>query len=108
MSVFVPPPKPTGRTVPTVATLTGCLFPWGADEQPVLLAMPGTDTDYLPVFTSADKLEVTMDTVKVAYAKIKQIMDSDEFLSSIPLDIEIIVDPWITLEGKVRYVRYDR
>lgn len=114
MTVFAP--KPTGRTVLTPATLSGLIFPWGADNQPVLLSMPESEARYLPVFTSADKLRELMGKIKIPYAKIKQIMDGDEFLASVQVaftvggmiasDIEVIVDPWMTIEGKVRYTRY--
>ena len=85
--------------------MKGCLFPWGADEYPVLLGMPGTDAHYLPVFSTIDKLRATMGRAGVSFAKVKQIDDGAEFLASLPREWIVIYDAWFTLEGKVRFTQ---
>ena len=93
----------------TDVTLTGGLFPWGADEQPVLIhIVGGSPSQHLPVFTTPELLRATMSRAGVEYAKIKQIMDGAEFLDSIPLDIIVIKDPWYTLKGTIRYTQIQR
>ena len=96
-------PRPTGAAVRAVR-LDGCVFPWeDQTNQPVLLAMPGTEALYLPVFSDATKLRGVMRRARVAFDRIKQIDDEDEFLDSIRGQVVVILDPWFTLAGTIRF-----
>ena len=80
--------------------------------QPALLQMPGTNDFYLPCFSTEEKLRDIMKCIGGNY-KTKQIKDGAEFLSSIPMtyngqNLHIIIDPWFTPEGKVRFTQIFR
>jgi Family of unknown function (DUF6884) len=98
-------PAPTGALMREFPSLTGCLLPWGENNQPALLGMPGTEALYLPVFSTLEKLAATMRRAGVAYAKVKHIDDGAEFLASLPPEVIVIHDAWFTLEGKVRFLQ---
>ena len=103
-------PKPTGKP-PEELTLTGSLIAYiKGDDEPILLAMPGSSFEYLPVFTTHEKLLAVItrviDTSAVIHTKL--ITDGPDFLDSIPSDIKVIVDPYFLPNGRVRFVEVQR
>lgn len=100
-------PKRTGKPAEEL-DLTGKHFPWGLGL-PCFLSMPGTDALYLPCFTDPEKLCEVMAQAKAHFTGVKTIEDGPEFLSSIPttgpggVDVHVILDPYYTPEGKVRF-----
>lgn len=99
-------PRPTGRRVEV--TLTGMIFPWTAEGQPAFLRVPGSSALYLPLFSDPTMLKIVMDGTSTPYVKVKKIDDGFEFLDSIPKDIRIMVEPWFTPEGRVRWTEIER
>lgn len=102
MDVMEEGPKPTG-VADVKLNITGCLIPWGADNEPVLLNMIGSSSLYLPVFSSKDKLDSCLSTAGVSYVRIKVVTNGPEFMSYIPKEIEVVCDPWYTETGRVRF-----
>jgi hypothetical protein len=100
-------PMPTGLTQDV--SLTGLLFPWTGDF-PVMLAMPGSDYSYLPVFTVEEKLLDFMFRAGVAYMSIKKIEDGPEFLQSIYENpamwtVRVILDPYYLSNRRIRFLQ---
>lgn len=85
------------------------LFAW-AEDQPVLLKIAGSPLFYLACFTSADNLRAMHLHLDAPFEKIKQIEDGLEFLSSFDdhPNVIVIVDPYFTPEGRVRFVQVER
>jgi hypothetical protein len=99
-------PKPTGRS--NIVTLEGALFAWNRTrEQPVLLAMPGSDLHYIACFSSAAKLREVHARARAPFDLIKQIEDGPEFLASVAATpgFAVIIDPWFTFEGRLRFTQ---
>jgi hypothetical protein len=98
-------PTPIGNPTRDI-TLNNALFPWYTDTaQPVLAIVTGSDNFHLPCFSSIEKLALFMNQAGIKYDSVKQIEDEREFLSSIPLDILVILDPYYTPKGTVRYTQ---
>ncbi len=95
-------PRSTGKA-PEEIILTGKLVPFMADEQPLFLNMPLSPHDYIACFATENALRSFMARAKVAFDKIKHIDDGTEFLVSIPHEVVVIVDPWWTEQGTVRF-----
>lgn len=101
-----PPPRRTGKP-PEEVSLGGLLLPWH-EGQPSLIELPGAGDSYLvavALFSTLEKLESAMKAVAVPYQSVKKIDDSRSFLVSIPPQILVVVDPWITPEGTTRYTQ---
>jgi hypothetical protein len=98
-------PQPTGRK--KELSLTGKLIPW-YEGRPSYLNVPDSDTNYLPVFTAEEQLDGFLERAKVPYDDVKQITDGDEFVNSIPAHIIIMVDPYFTPQGRVRWCEVKR
>jgi|SRR5208282_552853 len=96
-----PAPTRTGKPLEEL-TLDDALIPW-KNEQPVLLNMPGSPHEYLALFSSEEKLRELTARAKVEFDSIKQVQEQHEFLESIPQEVVVILDPWYTPEGKVRF-----
>lgn len=97
-------PQRTGKPAGPV-TLTGRLLAWKAGT-PVLLRMAGApDAHYLACFSTPMLLERTMARLGASFDKIKRVDDGNEFLRSIPAAITVIVDPYWTDEGRVRFTQ---
>lgn len=60
--------------------LTGYLMPW-RNEQPVWIAMEGRQ--FLPVFSTLDRLIATMDEAHAPAYTVKEITDGFDFLDSV-------------------------
>jgi hypothetical protein len=93
-------------------SITGYVMPWSnTNNMPIILAMTDDHRDFLPVFSSVDKLNAILNALQIQFDKIKKIDDDGEFLSSIPrqitpgIDLLIIVDPYYTDRGTVRFKR---
>lgn len=106
------PPRPTG--IVQRFTLRGNLFAWNKDGAPILLNMLGDDGLYLPLFPTVALLRTFL-LVKLAipYEDIKQVADEDEFLASIPRELDgvavhVIWNPRYVEGGKVRYLEIQR
>lgn len=104
-------PHPTGKP-PEPILLTGKLVPFDENRQPIYLRMPGSPALYIPCFSHKETLESVMKRAGAPpYAVIISVADRDEFLNSIPLKtptgepIHIIIDPWFTADGKVRFTQ---
>jgi hypothetical protein len=113
----VPPPKPTGRTYSfDVRLLTGMLFAWNRDtEQPVLLRVPASPHDYLPVFHSPHLLEEAMEKSGAIFHSVKKIENGQEFYDSIlesskrkrgveSGELKVIKDLQFLSDGRVRFI----
>lgn len=106
-------PKPTGKTPETIdfKSLTGKLFPWDQRrQQPVLLNMPGSPYNYIPLFSSKRQLEEMMQGGEIPYDSIKMIDHGEEFVSGLlesGADVrqttKLILDLRFTPEGRVRF-----
>jgi len=105
----VEPPKPTGKAAKPVS-VTGCLVPWLNNGQPQLASMPGSTAFYIMCFSSEEKLRSFMKSTGIPFDRIKQIQNGTDFIASIresatTTDVLIIRDPWITPQGRVRFVQ---
>lgn len=113
-------PRPTGKELEDV-TLTGKLFPWGFDDQPVLISLFACGDFFLPLFSTEEKLRATCKDIK--FARIKRVDDGPTFLASLPYFItdratilgweskpllRVIIDPWFTEQGHVRFIEVQR
>lgn len=94
-------PWRTGKPAEEV-DLDGMLIPWRRG-QPVFLEITGLEPA-LAVFSSAMKLTLAMDEMKAEYDDIKTVSDGRSFLASIPREVPVIVDPWVTPERNTRYL----
>ncbi len=116
MAKKIKPPKRTDKPEEEVS-LTGMVFAVlgqdGAAIQPALLTVPGSDALYLPVFDDVKKLVEAMIYSKTRYSNIKHIDDGAEFLESLPMkigekDLKVMLNPYFTPMGKVRWVEVQR
>jgi hypothetical protein len=93
---------------PHIVSVTGHVLPW-LDDHPVFLGMKGSEAQFLPLFSSVEKLREMMRMLDVTYHSIKKIDDGYEFIDSIPrhlpsgTQIRIIIDPYLNAEGKTRF-----
>lgn len=98
-----PPPQRTGKPAESVS-LTGLLFAWSGQD-PILVNLPGTESLYLPCFSDEGNLRAMHEAAQVRFDRIKRIDNGAEFLRSIPSDITVIVDPYLTPEGRLRFMQ---
>lgn len=106
-------PKPTGAPARTVSwtSLTGKLLPWDEKrQQPVMLNMPGSDLNYLPLFSSKRQLEELMQGGEIPYDGIKVIDHGEEFVTGLLESsmealqrTKVVLDLRFTPEGRVRF-----
>jgi hypothetical protein len=102
------PPKSTGKP-PEDVVLEGKLVPFGSDGQPVFLRITGSSALYLPCFSEKKSLQEVMGRAGAAFEKIQKVVDSVDFLRSIPMKdptgeaLHVVIDPRFTPEGKVRF-----
>lgn len=103
-------PKRTDKPETTV-DLTDKLLPW-REGQPVMLAMPGTDLMYLPLFSTEGQLRSLLERAGVPFESIKRVEDGWTFLHSFYVDnpwarksIAVILDPYFLDNGRVRFVQ---
>jgi hypothetical protein len=92
---------------PKAVDLTGCIFPW-VEGAPFLCQMPGSEALYLPVFTTVEKLRAFLLRCPGgldAGERLKKIEDGPEFFGSVPGEVVVIVDPWFTVAGTVRFTQ---
>lgn len=106
-------PQRTDKPVEAIKadSLTGKIFPW-ADEQPVLLGMPGSDLLYLPCFSTEEALLALMGRTGSQGFTIKLIEDGNEFLNGIlespgAGSVRVILDPYFLPNGHVRFVQVE-
>ena len=103
-------PRRTDK-LPVTVSLTGKLIPW-KDGQAVLLSMPMSPHLYLSCFSTQEKLESILSQAEVEWDKIKEIDDGKEFIVSIiniiknhNQDIIIIIDPYYTETGTIKFTQ---
>lgn len=82
-------------------------------NSPIFLGMPGTSDLFLPVFSTVEKLTAWLALLSMRSDATKQIDHPGEFLASIPLyydnkRVRVIVDPYFTQQGTVRYREIQR
>ena len=96
-------PRPVG-TPPKEVTLDGALLAFTGDE-PVMINVHGSDAIHLPCFSDEENLlrfmVSTLEESEVVHSK--AISDQDEFLSSLPKEVIVILDPEFEPDGRVRY-----
>jgi hypothetical protein len=99
-------PRPTGRQFEIeAASLAGSVAAWDGD-QPVLLALPGSDALYLPVFKSEAMLRDLFDMLKLRFTSIKRVDDGNEFLSSFAgSNVVVISDLRMVEGGRFRFLQ---
>lgn len=105
-------PRPTGKELESIE-LTGKLFPWGADDQPVLLQMPACEDFFLPLFTGENQLRELLGQAAVSFDRIKHVTNGPLFLASLPYfvggtSLRVILDPYFTPDGHVRFIEVQR
>jgi hypothetical protein len=94
-----PPEKPV--------ELAGCVFgifgeDGGGRIRPVLLTVSGVEC--LAVFSTKEKMdEAYKQAGVIAIAKVKKIDGGRGFLESLPPDMPVILDPWLTDRGTTRF-----
>lgn len=101
-----PAPRSTGKP-PAEIVLTGMFLPWYAGTASCI-DLPGAGDTYLKavvVFSTVAKLEAAVKLIALPCERIKKIDEHWEFLASIPADLLVVVDPWITPEGTTRYMQ---
>lgn len=97
-------PYPVPGVEPQDVSLAGKLIPWDDEEnQPILLRVPDSEEPYLVLFSGVESLRVFLGLLGVRVDRIKRVDDPVDFLSSLHPSIHVIVDPYFTLEGKVRF-----
>lgn len=71
-------------------------MPWNDEtNQPAFIKVMGNDDTFtIPVFTTVEKLKQFSEDFGIPYDRIKHIDDGVEFLDSIPVEIEVIQDPY--------------
>lgn len=107
----IPPPRPVSDTARDIC-ITNHVFAWH-DDLPGLVIVPGSPDLFLPVFSTAGKLTAWLTRTNVPFESIKQIDDQYEFLDSLPyyvndVRLRIIVDPYVTDQGTMRYTEIIR
>lgn len=99
------PPRSTDRPWRSLS-LSGMLMGW-AEGQPCLMRVMGSDAWHLALFSTLDKLETAHDEGWFEYESIKVVDDGNEFLESLPKEIAVILDPYITEKGTMRYFQVE-
>lgn len=99
----LPAPKPPRRTGKVAdIELTGMLMPW-AEGGPVVLVVPASDGQYLPLFSSMAELERVLERADAEWETVKMVTDGADFFQGLPPGFIVMVDPYFTDEGKVRW-----
>lgn len=113
MSAELGRPPVRTSTPPVEMNLTGYLFPHKGSEGdatcPAFLGLGGSNALYLPCFSTIEKLRATMEGIGATYVGVKHIDDGLVFLSELPKElggkpIKIMIDPYTTPDGAIRYV----
>lgn len=71
--------------------------------------MPESQAAYLPCFSEEQALREMMNRIGTPVGKVQVIDDAEEFLRSVPMKcpggepLHVILDPWFTPEGRVRF-----
>ncbi len=99
-------PKPVGLLTREI-TITGCFIPW-LNGQPTWLHITGSTAVYLPLFSKEEDLRTRMAEIGSPFDNIKHVEDGPEMLASLPYTLggellKVILDPWFTADGKVRW-----
>ena len=100
-----PAPHQIGK--PREVTLTGMLLPWH-NGGVSLIELPGEGAATLravAAFSTIDKLREAVRAVDIPCTSVKGITDHWEFLQSIPRELLVVIDPWITPERTTRYMQ---
>jgi hypothetical protein len=95
-----------------IVSLNDKLVPWDVGlEQPILFGMPGSTWLYVAGFPSVSELHAFMMRIGIGEYTIKLIESTDVFLASFtPTQRSqycIIIDPWFTPEGRIRFSQLD-
>ena len=104
----IEPPRRTDKPEEFIE-LSGKVMGWYSNtEQPVMIKVLGAgDRFYLPLFDDPEYAVKFLGHAGVVYGQaftgFKQVSDGPEFLSEIPTEIGVMVNPWFTDEGKVRW-----
>jgi hypothetical protein len=98
---------------PESASFDGVLIPCDNDRLPLVFAEPSSQDIYLACFTTAKKLKETLEKGRFSYKKVVQVKDGHDLAKSVPhylksRRIKIILDPYYTKEGKMRFSILDR
>lgn len=93
--------------------ITGYFMPVDANQQPKWLQVPGSDSLYLPIFSTPEKAEEVMAQVGLGYDRLTKITDGTAWLESIPFffgmtPLVIMLDPHTIENGKVRWCEIQR
>ncbi len=95
-------PVPTGRPPQTV-DFKHKLIPIMADN-PVLIQIEGVQGLTLACFSSEDNLSTFMTKSGGMYDQVLIIQDSAEFTNAIPPEVNLVLDPTVMPDGKLRYL----
>jgi hypothetical protein len=95
-------PRPTGK-VKKDLNLEGLLLLWRGD-QPVLIVIDGADSWCLPIFSTKGNLDYAAEVFGLEYETIKQVAGPDFCDSAWAGGIRIVLDPYKTERGTVRYL----
>jgi hypothetical protein len=100
-------PRPVGKV--SVLQVAGKIMAW-KDGQPVLVQVIGAPEDrwYLPLFDDLEPFVVFLGHSGKEWDGFKQVDDPDDFLGSLPPEIVVMVNPWFTEEGHIRWHEVQR
>lgn len=75
--------------------------------------MPLSEALYLPLFSSEEQLSEVMGKAGAPYTSIKMVEDGREFIQCLPefvgkAPLKVIVNPWFTESGTVRFTEIHR
>lgn len=101
--------RATGKP-PTPVDVTGKFVAFQNVGTPATVRMPDSNALYLPVFSEEPALQAMMKRIGIPVVQVSTIIDAREFLLSVPTKdpdgrpLHVIIDPWFTPEGKVRFM----
>lgn len=97
------PPKPTGTVLDDI-DLTGKLLAF-EDGQPVMVTVIGgtENSFYLPLFDDLEAFATFLGHSSRTWDGFSKVEDPAEFLASLPPNVIVMVNPWFTEEGRVRW-----
>lgn len=101
---LIGPPKRIGGI--QSASIKGLLMPW-KDDQPVLITFMGSSAAYLPLFSTPQELVSGLLNV-AEWTSIKKIDDGLEFISSVPVEINVIMNLHLLPDGTRRFSQIER
>ena len=96
-------PKPTGRPE-VLVSLTGGFIPY-KEGRPLLLNVHGSESEFIPVFETAERLVSFLTSMDIHFDGVGEIKDTKSFLEDTKnLGLHVLFNPWKTIDGTIRYM----